>query len=309
MHRRKPIPWCLRATFVAMSLSAWPPAMSAEPGVHEEGAKAVEHAAIRPFKPVFVGVETCEASADEPRPLQVRVARIDLKEPTVQFLVTPSNGDEPLDSNARTTSQFLREFKCQVAINGSPFAPLAKRPAEPQDVLGLSLSRGDLYSPPTTEYDAFLIGQDRRAWLERGKVRKNRTRDAHNGLCGFYALLIDGKNNGGMKDRHPRSALGVTRDGRYLLLMTIDGRQTGYSEGASTAETAEWIRKFGAHDAFNLDGGGSTTLVIESRDGEPLVLNRPSGGSERLVANHLGVFAKPLPKDRDARPPSTRKAE
>jgi hypothetical protein len=308
MLRSKQTSWRLPATLVAIAFTIYSPSLSGETQIHEEGAKAVEHAKIGPFKPIFVGVETCEASAEEPRPLQVRVVRIDLKEPSIRFLVTPSNGDEPMDCNARTVSQFLSEFKCQVAINGSPFAPLAKQPREPQDVLGLSLSRGDLYSPPSTDYDALLIGKDRRVWLDRGPVRKREIRDAENGICGFYALLIDGRNNGGMKDRHPRSAAGVTQDGRYLILMTLDGRQIGYSEGTSTAETAEWIRKFGAHDALNLDGGGSTALVIEGRDGDPVVLNSPSGKLQRLVANHLGVFAKPLPKGRDARPPSTRDA-
>ena len=74
--------------------------------------------------------------------------------------------------------------------------------------------------------------------------------------------------------------------------MTIDGRQLGHSEGATTAETAEWIRKFGAHNALNLDGGGSTALVIRGPDDKPLVLNRPAGTRERRVGNHLGVRAR-----------------
>ena len=123
-------------------------------------------------------------------------------------------------------------------------------------------------------------------------------RGAYNGLSGFYALLINGTNNGTMHDFHPRSAVGISRDGRYLILMTVDGRQPGYSEGASTAETAEWLRKLGAYNGLNLDGGGSTTLVIEGPQGSPVVLNRPSGKSERRVANHLGVFADPLPRRR-----------
>jgi len=86
--------------------------------------------------------------------------------------------------------------------------------------------------------------------------------------------------------------------------MAIDGRQLGYSESASTGETAEWIRKLGAYNALNLDGGGSTALVIEGPDGAPVVLNRPSGpppGVERRVANHLGVFAQRLVADKPLR--------
>ena len=257
---------------------------------------AVAHADVSHWKAIYVGLETCKALAKSPRPLQVRAVRIDLHEPTIQFLVTPSNGDMPKDCSARTTSEFLTEFKCQAAINGSAFSPIVKKSGEPQDVHGLSLSRGNLYSP-ANKYDALLIGRNRQARLDRAPVDASK---AHNGLSGFYALLVDGKNVGTMKSRHPRSAVGISKDKQYLILMTIDGRQKGYSEGATTAETAEWIRKLGAHNALNLDGGGSTALVIQGPDGKPKRLNRPSGIFERRVANHLGVFAQPLPKDKPA---------
>jgi exopolysaccharide biosynthesis protein len=216
------------------------------------------------------------------------VVRIDLREPTIRFLVTPSNGERPKDCDARTTSEFLAEFKCQVAINGSFFSPFAKRKGDPQDVLGLSMSRGDLYSPPN-QYAALLIAKDNRARIATSSIDP---KSAHNAIAGNIALLIDGVNKGGMGPRHPRSAVGITRDGRHLLLVTIDGRQRGYSEGTTDAETAEWLRRLGAWQGLNLDGGGSTTLVVEGTDGKPLVLNRPSGRVERRVANHLGVYAR-----------------
>ncbi|HEY9173786.1 MAG TPA: phosphodiester glycosidase family protein [Verrucomicrobiae bacterium] len=255
--------------------------------------EAIRHATITRWKPIFRGVEVCEGRTVKPRPIQVRAIRVNLREPTIDFLVTPSNGDEPKDAGARTTSEFLTEFGCQVALNGSVFDVFARQRGDPMDIEGLSLSRGDLYSPPN-QWDALLISTNRRAWIARSPVD---TRGAFNGLSGFHAILLNGTNTGTMKDRHPRSAVGVSRNGRYLILMTVDGRQPGYSEGASTAETAEWMRKLGAHHALNLDGGGSTTLVIEGPEGLPVVLNRPCGppvGKERRVANHLGVFANHL---------------
>jgi hypothetical protein len=277
---------CLSVSCPSHTLAAEAPATNSIPG---DASDSVAHATLSRWKPIFRGVDTCEASSSNPRPLQVRAVRVDLREPAIDFLVTPSNGDEPKDAAARTTTEFMSEFKCQVAINGSVFDVFAKQKGDPMDIQGLSLSRGDLYSPPN-QWDALLISTNRRAWIARSPVD---TRGAYNGLSGFYALLIAGKNNGSMKDLHPRSAVGVSRNGRYLILMTIDGRQPGYSEGATTAETAEWLRKLGAWDALNLDGGGSTALVIEGPDGQPLTLNRPSGKAQRRVANHLGVFARP----------------
>jgi uncharacterized protein YigE (DUF2233 family) len=85
--------------------------------------------------------------------------------------------------------------------------------------------------------------------------------------------------------RHPRTAVGVTGDGK-ILLVTVDGRQKGLSRGASLPELADVLLKFGAIDAVNLDGGGSTAMIV--RDA---VVNSPSEGKERPIADALLVFA------------------
>jgi hypothetical protein len=259
----------------------------------------VAQAKLSRWKPIFRGVEMCQGSTAVPRPLQVRAVRVDLREPTIDFLVTPRIGNGTNAWGGRTTSEFLSEFKCQVALNGSIFDVFAKKRGDPMHVEGFSLSRGDYYAS-TQKWDALLIGTNHQAWIAHSPKDAGA---ACNGFSGYYSLLVNGRNNGGMRDRHPRSAVGISRNGRYLILMTIDGRQAGYSESASTAETAEWMRKLGAYNALNLDGGGSTALVIEGPDGSPQVLNRPCGpppGVERRVANHLGVFARKLPGTKSA---------
>ncbi|HEX6972385.1 MAG TPA: phosphodiester glycosidase family protein [Limnochordia bacterium] len=85
--------------------------------------------------------------------------------------------------------------------------------------------------------------------------------------------------------RAPRTALGVT-DEDELLLVVVNGRQEGLSIGLTLEELAELMIELGAKDAMNLDGGGSSTLVVRDR-----VLNMPSGGAERPVNNALLVFA------------------
>lgn len=93
--------------------------------------------------------------------------------------------------------------------------------------------------------------------------------------------------------RHPRSALGVSQDGRKVILATVDGRQAEWSLGVYQREMADLLLEFGAWDGMDLDSGGSATLVIEGE-----VVNRPSdranpdgtGGVERSVANALLVF-------------------
>jgi exopolysaccharide biosynthesis protein len=116
--------------------------------------------------------------------------------------------------------------------------------------------------------------------------------------------------------RHPRSAVGLSADGKTLTLVAVDGRQAalafdfgepapsgeeryvGHSRGVTYHELGELMRSFGAVDAINLDGGGSTALVVKDfRTGVFSVANQPSDLStfkfpvraERPVADVIGV--------------------
>lgn len=84
--------------------------------------------------------------------------------------------------------------------------------------------------------------------------------------------------------RAPRTALGITEDGK-LLLVTVNGRQPNISVGMSLVELANLLLELGAVQAMNLDGGGSTTMVIRN-----LVLNLPSDGKERPVSNSIIIL-------------------
>ena len=82
----------------------------------------------------------------------------------------------------------------------------------------------------------------------------------------------------------PRTAFGVDKAGRYIILVA-DGRQKFHSTGLTLRELAAQMQKLGAVHAMNLDGGGSTALAVRGK-----VINRPSDGSERRVANALLVM-------------------
>jgi exopolysaccharide biosynthesis protein len=86
-------------------------------------------------------------------------------------------------------------------------------------------------------------------------------------------------------DRHPRTAVATLADGR-VLLMVVDGRQPEHSIGMTLAEVAGTLLELGAVEAINLDGGGSTTMVVEGR-----IVNRPSDATgERPVSDVLLVL-------------------
>lgn len=85
--------------------------------------------------------------------------------------------------------------------------------------------------------------------------------------------------------RAPRTAVGVTKDG-HVLLAVIDGRQQN-SIGMTLLELALFMQEFGAVDAMNLDGGGSSEMVVKGK-----IMNKPSDGRERPVGDALIIAPK-----------------
>src|SRR5262249_6804481 len=98
----------------------------------------------------------------------------------------------------------------------------------------------------------------------------------------------------------PRTALGLSQDSRYLILLTLDGRQPGWSDGCYDEETGAWLLAFGTYNGVNMDGGGSTTMAFADCAGNGIEVNRSAynyaeGHShERIIPSHLGIFAKKL---------------
>jgi hypothetical protein len=237
-----------------------------------------------------------------PNAMVAHVVVIDTKTKGFQFLVTPadSKSDKPL--NARTTSQFLEEFGVQIAINGDGFTPWWSRsPADyyphigdPVAPLGFTASQGDDYwqGIPRQDGVAPTLYISRRNALNFND-RPNRVYSA---ISGDRMLVLQGRPVPSLDDHDldPRTAIGLNKNGRYLQLVVVDGRQPFYSAGITFADLAQLLVDQGVYMAMSLDGGGSSTLVIEGEDGKPRLMNSPIDnylpGRERPVGNHFGVY-------------------
>jgi len=113
-------------------------------------------------------------------------------------------------------------------------------------------------------------------------------------IGGFPLLLQDGLRVGDLEvselpsfaaERHPRTAVGFDRDEGLLWVVVVDGRQPGYSVGMTLPELAGLFEALGAEEAINLDGGGSSVMVVDGT-----TVSRPSDAEgERPVANALGI--------------------
>ena len=97
--------------------------------------------------------------------------------------------------------------------------------------------------------------------------------------------------------RAPRSCVGITYDGR-VVLMALDGRQDPFSAGGSNIEIAQIMLDAGCVSAVNLDGGGSTTFATKAEGSDEItVTNRPSDGYERSVSSSLMVVSTAKPSN------------
>ncbi|MDX1805968.1 MAG: phosphodiester glycosidase family protein [Paenisporosarcina sp.] len=101
---------------------------------------------------------------------------------------------------------------------------------------------------------------------------------------GKSALTID-VNSPRVRERNPRTAVATDATGSRAYFVTVDGRQPGYSQGMTLVEFSNYLVSIGAHNAINLDGGGSTTMITRRYGNTyPSLVNRPSDGSERAVS-------------------------
>ena len=114
----------------------------------------------------------------------------------------------------------------------------------------------------------------------------------HAAVGGNRVLVRDGvPQDIGDVNPEPRTAVGFSADGRRMFLVTVDGRQAD-SRGVTLTELGRMMAELGAHNALNLDGGGSSTLLArEPGQSTVRVENSPSDGAERPVPNGLALFA------------------
>ena len=202
----------------------------------------------------------------------------------------------------RTVSQFAAAYATQIAINGDFFQP-------DFSTEGLAMGGGELWagSADGMKWSFVAAGPGNRVAIPLPEV-VGQAESWMSEIVGGYPLVVDaGRATAAVEcdtsfcGRNPRTAVGLSSDGRTLWLVVVDGRATS-AAGMSLAELAALMIELGAARALNLDGGGSSALFLEAEGG---VVNTPSDGSERRVANHLGVVVREPPDAGipDAAPP------
>ena len=256
-----------------------------------------------------------------PGPMAGVIARINLRDPAISTKVVLADdrdpdGDGPCVGQLEAPSAVARKHDFVITLNASFFAAPISKDVMGKKVryfvgncsmpVGWHVSVGKIITRPSDHElrATLLIGDDGNVSI-RDYVTEippgTRYAVSGNALVLKAGLPTSFDENG---TRHPRSVAGVRADGNTLWLVAVDGRQES-SRGASMKELGELMRKLGAYDAVNLDGGGSTAMVIKDfRTGTFGVANSTSEMStegfpvrmERPVADVIGISLSPTKK-------------
>jgi len=256
------------------------------------------------WETVVRGVEYAHVVRGDPRPLQIHVLRIDLREPgllPVVDVAADPDGNGPAEAVLVAPLVHAERGGFVAAGNGHAWA-MVPPPAEGRqpryvagadcDICGWVVIDGEQRSSPSAGFWSFWMDAERRVHI--GSVAEPKA-GAVWAIAGFGGLLHSGKVLPRPSDvRHPRTAAGIDRDGTVLMLVVVDGRQPGYSEGMSERELAELMLELGCSDALNLDGGGSTVMILGNAAVKQRIANRPSDVSgPRPIPVLFGVRLAP----------------
>lgn len=223
-------------------------------------------------------------------PARVHVVHVDLTSAEITVRATRE------DDRGRTVGAFAAATGAQLAINGDLFAAAGYVPD------GLALGDGAPWASTADDAVSAVFRFGKVASRTDGLIIVPESVVAFADLPSFTTGAIGGRpmlvragqavttfdcaDAGAMACmRAPRTALGLSDDNRRLTLVVVDGWQPG-STGMTAAELAAFLRDRGVRDAIGLDGGGASTMYVAGEGG---VVNAPSDGVQRPVANHVGV--------------------
>ena len=213
--------------------------------------------------------------------LDAHVVRIDLHVRTLEVVATTAA------ERGLTVSEFARGRGAVVAINGDYFDTSL-------NPFGLAMGDGVVWwqaAAGVRRQEVLGVGPGRARIFPRAEPLRDPKRWMTGAVSGWPTVVEDCAPVAGLPGSghftlapHPRTAVGLSKDRRTLLLLVADGRRQGVP-GLTLPELAELMVEAGACTALNLDGGGSSALWLRDR-----IVNQPSDGFERKVANHLGVI-------------------
>ncbi len=212
------------------------------------------------------------------------IAKVKLFDPEAVKVVL---GQDQLGSS-ETTSSAVTRTGAILGVNGGGFyssgdqiRPIGNTVVDGEFVNGFHPSNGDV----------FFAGISRNGDLIGGKFydEESLTRlNPQQGVSFLPVLIKDGQPQAVPREwettKQPRTIIGEYANGDFILIV-VDGRQSDWSSGVTLERLQYKLAELGVKEGYNLDGGGSSTMVFKGK-----VLNRPSDGTQRAVANNIVIL-------------------
>jgi hypothetical protein len=240
-----------------------------------------------------------------PRPLRFHFLRIDLQDPRIEpYVILADDPDGAGPAEARLTSPLELAGRVPgllAAVNANVFNHLATATAQERgqgwfagksvDIEGLAATDGIIRSP--AQSDRISLWFDAAKQPHLGMPMAND--QIRQGVADWIEPLVTGGTivAKSTSDLHPRTLAGFDKTHRWLFLAVVDGRQPGVSEGMTLREAAELMKSRGCSEAINLDGGGSSIMLLRDLKKRGFtVVNHPSDNATRPIPVMLGIKKK-----------------
>ncbi len=214
--------------------------------------------------------------------------------------VSPSFGDDTSYDGENVTELVLTITKEKTARDSSGLSELTGNVIEVRHNQGPYYLDEDTFALTATGVNAdklgeFYIGQEVTVKWNLFIDQFDTNSHEMTNMIGSPTLLVNrgipiSRTTSVWTSRHPRTAVGISQDGRIMTIVVVDGRD-GPVEGLSLNTLAQFFAHMGVYKAINLDGGGSSAIAANIH-GKVEILNNPSDGSERWVPNGIGIFVK-----------------
>lgn len=236
------------------------------------------------------GIEFQAYVRSEPRPLRIYRLTIDLGttqlKPVVGVAADP-DGDGPAETALTSPKLLAKEKQMVLAVNTNAWSMIP----DPQtgkapgyiagghaDIHGWVMDGKRQVSPAQEGYWTFWIDREGHPFLKNLTPQEaKKLENPRVAIAGFRVILADGQVLAQASDVvHPRTSIGFDKEKKKLVLVVVDGRQKKVSEGVSEEELARLMIEFGCSEALNLDGGGSSVMMVREKDGELHFINRSS---------------------------------
>jgi exopolysaccharide biosynthesis protein len=238
-------------------------------------------------------------------PQRLFVAQIDLTNPKVHVRVSPGGADPDGPGKWQTTlmqpTKIAEREKFNLVINGDFFTAKGVNDGEGTNshfqaeqwatVAGPAMTDGRAWSGGTNARPCLVVHTNRAVTIE---MLLRPAADDWEVIGGNVMLVHDGAMVPHPSAvRHPRTVVGLDASGTKLTILVLDGRKPGIAAGMSYDELAAEMLRLGCKEALNLDGGGSSVIAMRDAVGVMKILNQPTDGRERAVANVLGISLDP----------------